>query len=162
MSDARYKNPYSISGAAARWNPKGTRMIYAAGSASLALLEYLCIKGTAVATKPWYMVVFDIANETLAGTLDPAGLLRPPNPLASGEGGPRDWNALPHGKATQDFGKVWLDEKEFPFLRVPSARLDITFYPGEFNLLINPDFPDITKLLRVVESKAFTYLLNDG
>ena len=124
-------------------------MIYAAGSPSLALLEYLCIRGTAVAARQWYMVVFDIADDTFVGSLDPAGLRR-------------DWNALPHGRATQDFGKLWLEEKEFPFLRVPSARLDIGFYPGEFSMLINPDFPDITKLLRVADSRAFTYLLNDA
>lgn len=123
-------------------------MIYAAGSPSLALLEYLCIRGTAVAARQWYMVVFDIADESLVGMLDPGGI-------------PREWNALPHGRATQHFGKLWLEEKEFPFLRVPSARLDIAFYPGEFNLLINPDFPDITRVLRVVDSKVFSYLLND-
>jgi len=93
------------------------------------------------------MITFDIGDETLVGTLDADSLL-------SGR------NALPHGRATQDFGKAWLGEREFPFLRVPSARLDIAFYPEEFNVLINPDFPDITRLLSVVDRKAFTYLLN--
>jgi RES domain-containing protein len=149
MSEAHYQDPYSSSGAAARWNLKGARMVYAAGSPSLALLEYLCIRGTAVTARQWYMIVFDIADETLVGTLDPDGL-------------PRGWNALPHGRATQDFGKLWLEEREFPFLRVPSARLDIAFYPGEFNLLINPDFPELAKKLKVVERRSFTYLLNNG
>ena len=149
MSDAHYQEPYSSSGAAARWNPKGGRMIYAAGSPSLALLEYLCIRGTAVASRQWYMIVFNIADESLVGTLDVNGL-------------PGDWNALPHGRATQDFGKLWLEEREFPFLRVPSARLDIAFYPDEFNMLINSDFPELEKVLKVAESRAFTYMLNEG
>lgn len=147
MSDAYYQDPYGSSGAPARWNPRGARMIYAAGSPSLAVLEYLCIRGMGVAAKQWYMVVFNITDESLVGTLDAGDLF-------SG------WNALPHGKATQDFGKAWLDEREFPFLRVPSARLEMAFYPEEFNLLINPDFPDIKNLLSVVERKAFRYLLN--
>jgi RES domain-containing protein len=147
MSDAYYKTPYSSSAGAGRWNPKGTRMIYAANSPSVALLEYLCIKGNAVATRPWHMVVYDIPDESLIGTLETTNL-------------PGDWNVLPHGKATQNFGKVWLDEKEYPFLKVPSARMDIAFYPLEHNLLINPDFPDLATVLKVVDTIPFTYLLN--
>jgi RES domain-containing protein len=147
MSEAFYKSPYSSSGSAGRWNPKGVRMIYAGSSASVALLEYLCIKGNAVATRPWYMIVYQIPDESLVGTLEAASL-------------PPDWNILPHGRATQDFGKVWLNEKAYPFLRVPSARIDLKFYPQEHNLLINPDFPELTKELQVVDTIPFSFLLN--
>jgi len=122
-------------------------MIYSGSSPSVALLEYLCIKGNAVATKPWHMIVYEIADETLIGTLEATSL-------------PADWNVLPHGKTTQEFGKVWLEEKEYPFLKVPSARMDLKFYPLEFNLLINPDFPDLTNVLKVMDSIPFNYLLN--
>lgn len=147
MSEAYYKSPYSSSASAGRWNPKGTRMIYTGSTPTVSLLEYLCIKGTAVAKKLWFMVVYDIPDETLVGTLEKVSL-------------PVDWNVLPHGKATQDFGKVWLDEKEYPFLKVPSARLDLAFYPFEYNMLINPDFPDLTNVLRVLRTIPFNYLLN--
>jgi RES domain-containing protein len=147
MSETYYKNPYSASASAGRWNPKGTRMIYAGSSPSVALLEYLCIRGNAVTTRPWYMVVYDIQDETLVGTLETESL-------------PGDWNVLPHGKATQDFGKVWLNEKEYPFLKVPSARMDIAFYPLEHNMLINPDFPEIAHLLKIVDAIPFNYQLN--
>lgn len=147
MSEAYYKSPYSSSAGAGRWNPKGTRMIYTGSTPTVSLLEYLCIKGTAVAKKPWFMVVYDIPDETLVGTLETVSL-------------PVDWNVLPHGKATQDFGKVWLDEKEYPFLKVPSARLDLAFYPFEYNMLINPDFQDLTNVLRVLRTIPFNYLLN--
>ena len=147
MSDSYYRDPYGYSASPGRWNPAGAEMIYATGSASLALLEYLCIRGLRVGGREWHMIVFEITDNTLVGTLDARDLF-------SG------WSALPHGKATQDFGKAWLDEKEYPFLKVPSSRLDITLYPGEFNLLINPDFPGITKLLKVVDNKSFRYLLN--
>lgn len=147
MSDTYYKSPYSASSSAGRWNPKGTRMIYGGSLPSVSLLEYLCIKGNGVATRPWYLVVYDILDETLVGTLETASL-------------PVDWNVLPHGKATQDFGKVWLDEKEYPFLKVPSARINIAFYPMEYNILINPDYPDLTNVLKAVDAIPFNYLLN--
>ncbi len=149
MSEAYYKSPLSSSGNAGRWNPKGVRMIYAAGSPSLALLEYLCIRGTAVAGKPWYMMVFEIKDEKWIGELQSDSL-------------PTDWNLLPHGKTTQDFGKSWLREQSFPFLKVPSARIPIEFYPNECNLLINPDFPSLSKYLKFKEAISFGYLLNKG
>ena len=147
MSEDYYKDPYIASGSAARWNPKGSRMIYAASSPSLALLEYLCIRGNAVASRQWYMIVYEIRNEDLVGTLEAGSL-------------PPDWNALPHGKATQDFGRAWLNERAFPFLRVPSARMNIRFFPGEFNLLINSEFPRLSKELKVLDAVPFSYLLN--
>ena len=66
MSDSYYKSPYSCSGGAGRWNPKGSRMIYAGSAPTVALLEYICIKGSAVGTKPWYMVVYEIKDAQFA------------------------------------------------------------------------------------------------
>jgi RES domain-containing protein len=147
MSAAFYKSPFGSSSNAGRWNPRGSRMIYAGSAPSVALLEYLCIKGNTVALGHWHMVEFEIADEALIGTLDSKNL-------------PKDWDALPHGKSTQDFGKAWLDEREFPFLRVPSARIDLLYYPQESNVLINPDFPGLTEALKVLGERPFDYLLN--
>lgn len=124
-------------------------MIYAGSAPTVALLEYLCIKGTAVGSKAWYMIVYEIADESWIGTLETESL-------------PHGWNILPHGKATQDFGKAWLEEKEFPFLKVPSSRVNIAFYPLEHNLLINPDFLSLSDLLKVVDTVSFDYLLNSS
>lgn len=146
MSEGYYNNPFSYSSNAGRWNPKGSGMIYAGSSPAVSLLEYICIKGNSVARVPWYMVVYEIMAEHLMGTLDADNL-------------PDNWNVLPHGRSTQIFGKAWLDEKEFPFLRVPSARVNIAFYPQEHNLLINPDFPDLTQILKAVDQVPFSYLL---
>lgn len=146
MSEDYYRNPYSCSSNAGRWNPRGSRMIYAGNSPTVSLLEYICIKGNAVAKKRWFMIVYDIADDTLIGTMEQDNL-------------PVDWNVLPHGRATQNFGKTWLGEKRFPFLKVPSARVNIAFYPQEHNLLINPDFPELTEVLKVVGSIPFNYML---
>jgi RES domain-containing protein len=147
MGEAYYKSPYSASTNGGRWNPSGSRMIYASSDPAVAQLEYLCINGNGVSMGLWHMVVFEIANEKLLGTVDPASL-------------PQDWAALPHSKSTQGFGKLWLDEKEYPFLRVPTARLSLQFYPNQFNLLINPDYPNLTSVLKVKETIPFNFLLN--
>jgi len=147
MSEAYYKSPYSASTKGGRWNPSGSRMIYAASDPAVAQLEYLSINGNGVAIRLWYMIVFEISNEKLLGTVDPTSL-------------PKDWAALPHSKSTQSFGKLWLEEKEHPFLRVPTARLHLTFFPKQFNLLINPDYPDLNKFLKVKETIPFSFLLN--
>ena len=147
MSESFYKNPFSYSYNAGRWNSKGVGMIYAGNVPSLSLLEYICIKGNVVAAKSWYMVVYEIDKGELIGSLEPESL-------------PENWDKLPHGKVTQDFGRIWLQEKEFPFLKVPSARLNLSFYPLEHNLLINPDFPELQEYIKVVDQLRFDYMLN--
>ncbi len=146
MSAHFYRSPFSCSANGGRWNPKGSRMIYAGSSPSVSLLEYLCVKGNAVALNSWYMIVFEIKDSSLIGELDAYEL-------------PTSWNISPHGRATQNFGSAWLLEREFPFLKVPSARLNIKFYPEEHNLLINPDFPQLENKLKVVDTLPFSYLL---
>lgn len=49
--------------------------------------------------------------------------------------------------------------KEFPFLKVPSSRINIVVYPLENTLLIKPDFPFISDLLKVVDAVPFDNLL---
>ncbi len=121
-------------------------MIYAGSTAALAALEYLCIKGTSVAMEPWFVVIYEIKDSNLIGTMEKNSL-------------PEQWDVLPHGKATQEFGKLWLMEKSFPFLKVPSARLHTSFYPDEHNLLVNPIFPDIHGFFKVMDVRKFAYKL---
>lgn len=122
-------------------------MIYAASSPALSQLEYLCIRGNVVGTQMWRMIIYEIKEETLIGAINPKQL-------------PADWNALPHSLTTQEFGRQWLTSFDSPFLKVPSARLNLRFFPGDFNILINPDFPELRNLLTVVESVGFTFVLN--
>ena len=146
MSEKYHREPFSSSLSGGRWNPQGYPMIYTGSSAALAALEYLCIKGTSAALETWYVVIYEIHDSELIGTLEKQSL-------------PQNWNLLPHGKVTQDFGKLWLRENSFPFLKVPSARLHISFYPEEHNLLVNPRFPGIHDLFKVVDARKFVYKL---
>lgn len=146
MSETYYREPYSCSLSGGRWNPKGTPMIYAGSSAALAALEYLCIKGTAAALEPWYVIIYQIKDISLIGALDKESL-------------PSNWDVLPHVNATQEFGRLWLTERSFPFLKVPSARLHVSFYPEDHNLLINPAFPGMQELFKVIDTRRFEYKL---
>ena len=140
--------PYSFSGAAARWSPKGSNMIYAgSSSASLAQLEHHIIRGSIVGTQAWRTIIYEIKDETLIGEINPARL-------------PSDWNALPHSLTTQQIGRQWLASFDSPFLKVPSAILNLRFFPAEFNILINADYPNLRNLLTVVDTVLFSYVLN--
>jgi RES domain-containing protein len=147
MQERYAGTPYSFSGIAARWSPKGINIIYAGSSPALAQLEYLCIRGNVVGTQAWRMIVYEIKDETLIGEINPTRL-------------PVDWNALPHSLTTQEIGRQWLASFDSPFLKVPSARLNLQFFPADFNVLINPDFPDLRNLLTVVNTVPFSFVLN--
>lgn len=111
-----------------RWNSVGTRVIYTAGSLSLATLELL------VHTED-YSVIFDCYSmipiefkESLAIDLDPNLL-------------PKGWNSPLVISQTQIIGDTWVSEMTSVVLRVPSAVTK-----RESNYLINPEHMDFNKI----------------
>jgi RES domain-containing protein len=147
MSEKRSSDPYSAA-TRGRWNPLNSLLIYAANRGSLAMLEYLTIRGPSVSGAVWKMVVYEIMDISLVGELLKDDL-------------PDQWNLVPHPSTTQDFGMQWLRQNEFPVLKVPSVRLPIENYPEECNVLINPATANLKKMLKVVGVYDFKYLLND-
>lgn len=106
-----------------RFNSKGRRLVYTAGSVSLALLEllvqankrsrlreYLCIPAT-----------FDASQVEVHDADLPNG-----------------WDARPYTHVSQHFGDRWLEEERSLVLRVPSVVV-----PQEYNYLINPAHPEM-------------------
>ncbi len=111
-----------------RWNHKGTAVIYAAESRSLATLEYLVRVplpyeplGLSVAT----LIVPDGASvhELCLSEL------------------PADWNRFPAPSSLADLGSEWVRGGASLLLRVPSAVVD-----DEFNLVINPGHPEMVEV----------------
>ncbi len=147
MSEKRYKDPYSCGARAGRWNSRGTKMIYASSSPSLAQLEYICINGNVVGLNSWYMVIYEILDSVVIAEIEANKL-------------PFDWDSLPHSLSTQNFGDELMKAGIEAFIKVPSARLNINFYPTEHNLLINPEIKDLTTHLKVVNTTEFRYNLN--
>lgn len=106
-----------------RWHGPGRRVVYAASSGALALLETLVHVGGTDLLRAAYVVVPVRVPADLVETLDRAAL-------------PADWQAYPHPEATRALGNAWLDTARSVALVVPSAVV-----PHETNVLLNPQHP---------------------
>ena len=110
---------------AGRWHARGRPVVYAASSASLALLETLVhVDRTDLLRAAYVAVSLDIP-EQLAERVAPADL-------------PANWQAWPHSASTRALGTAWFDERRSAALVVPSVVV-----PREWNVLLNPTHPDV-------------------
>ncbi len=119
------------------WNHKGTLMVYAAGSVSLAALEMLAHLETHQLLND-YVCIPVTFDEAFCRKIDLASL-------------PDDWRLDPVPSSTKDVGTQWTRDLSSAVLAVPSALV-----PLEMNFLINPRHPDFEKL-DVGDSQAFQY-----
>lgn len=105
-----------------RFNSKGRKVAYAAGSISLAMLEMLvqANKRNRLTNHVCISATFD---DSMVEAVEAKEL-------------PAEWAARPYTHASQNFGDQWLDEERSLVLRVPSI-----VNPYERNLLINPLHP---------------------
>lgn len=126
----------------ARWNQHGTPLIYAASSVALAMMEMLSIKGSTVTQGKWILAHLEV----------PDGL-----PRLRAEQLPEDWNSRPPTRTTKDFGTHWAASKNSVALQIPSARIPLTAYPAEHNLLINPLHPEFSALVRLIKEEQIPF-----
>ncbi|MEI6380333.1 MAG: RES family NAD+ phosphorylase [Cyanobacteriota bacterium ELA615] len=106
-----------------RWHPQGWRIVYTAESLALATLEVFV--HTESDKIPLVAIRARIPNSLAIDEVDIKTL-------------PSNWQeetAYPH---LQQIGKKWLEGKQTPILKVPSAIV-----PVEFNYLLNPLHPDL-------------------
>lgn len=116
-----------------RWNSLNTRLVYAAESRSLALLEVLVHLDLHEDLPTDRLVVaIDVPDELLIEVL-------------SAEDLPSDWHAKPPTQATQLIGDAFVRAQGAAVLKVPSSIV-----AGEFNYLINPSHP-AAQHIKVVE-----------
>ena len=121
--------------AGGRWSSPGTRVVYTAGSASLATLEMLVHLER---SEPLAAYVI------LACEFDEA-LISEPEDL------PEDWNLIPTTAAVQRVGDAWAHSNASAILRVPSVIV-----VDEFNYLMNPLHPDFSKV-SIDEFRPFSF-----
>ncbi|MCX5662807.1 MAG: RES family NAD+ phosphorylase [Planctomycetota bacterium] len=113
--------------AGGRWNSPGVAMVYASGSAALAMLEMLVHLQSEELLNRY--VTFEISfGEALVRTLAPADL-------------PRNWRSSPAPSSLQRIGDAWIASSASAVLRVPSAVV-----PAEPNYLLNPAHPDFSRI----------------
>ena len=140
---ARQKYAHILSGRGAalygaRWNSKGTELIYTAENRSLAMAE-VAVHMTLATLPPDYMMITieipdDIAVSVVAAHTLPAG-----------------WRDFPHPVATQRFGDEFVSENKYCVLRIPSVVTQ-----GDFNLLINPAHRDFARI-RIASIDKFPF-----
>jgi len=111
-----------------RWNHKGTRMVYAAGSQSLAILECLVHLELSEAPADLQAIALEIPDALARRVLAPGDL-------------PPDWRAIPGPESLKALGTLWARDAREAVLVVPSAII-----PEEVNVLLNPDHPDFALL----------------
>ncbi|MBS1681986.1 MAG: RES family NAD+ phosphorylase [Bacteroidetes bacterium] len=139
-------NPWGFGNSSARWNPAGYPIIYTSSQVSLCATEIMAIMGTYVRMREWCRVIYKVDSKI---SFTPEDKL------------PRDWNYRPHPASTQELGKQWLLQQKTPMLAVPSARLPLSVYPSEFNLLLNPLHPMLRKKVFLEQIEDFEFAIND-
>jgi RES domain-containing protein len=109
-----------------RWNSRGTRLVYASATLSLAALENLVHLVPPISFR---FVAFRVEfSESLVESVPVPGL-------------PVDWTEEPPSRSTQGIGDRWVREARSAVLEVPSVLI-----PGESNYLINPAHPEFGRL----------------
>lgn len=126
------------SGRPARWNSKGTFVIYTAGSRSLACLENLVHRSGEGLDSGFRVMTIDIPIDvTIEGMIF--------NEL------PINWKDFDQQPATRELGDAWVKAGKAAVLKVPSA---IIF--EEFNFILNPQHEDFKKI-SLVSTDPFSF-----
>ena len=126
------------SGNSARWNSRGSFMIYAAGSRALACLENIVHRSGEMSGKIYKVMFIEIPTSLQIQEIKKASLHK-------------DWKNLTNYSYCQQMGNQWLKEGSSAILKVPSVIID-----EEFNYLINPQHHQFKKIkLANVEEFSF-------
>jgi RES domain-containing protein len=120
-----------------RWNRPGTGVIYAGSTIAIAALErFVHLAGVV----PADLVLVRVTLPDGCSTETPVG-----SDL------PRDWDLVPAGPGSTDFGTRWAQEKRSLVLYVPSVVLR-----EEKNAVLNPAHAEFARVKLIIERK-FSY-----
>lgn len=137
-------DPYSddLSGTGAslaggRWNRRGFRVLYTAGSRALATLEVLVHTPAMFIPKSYYLLTIRVPEDTLLSV--------PLDQL------PEGWDGLSPPDAIKDSTESWLADNRFLILKVPSAVV-----AGEYNFLTNPLHPRASEVV-IIDKRPYQF-----
>lgn len=128
----------NASGRPARWNSTDHKMIYSAGSVSLACLENVVHRSSEGLSGLFKILVIEIPDDLSYDEIRISDL-------------PENWADFTNVNITRLLGDDWLKNKTAVALQVPSAIV-----PQESNYLINPDHDDFSKI-RLIETQDFNF-----
>jgi RES domain-containing protein len=128
-----------------RWNEKGALIVYLSSGLSLAAFEKFVQAPSTGQDVALYAVSVDIPDDFIKQA-------QRPKPL------PRGWRSPAPDSETMAWGSRWAASKESLAAVVPSTLLplDCFEHTAEFNLLLNPDHPDM-KRVRVVDQIPYSF-----
>lgn len=131
----RYAHELFAPGVSGRWNSDGKKVIYAAGSVSLAIMENLIRRNGYGFNKDFAIMFIEVPDDIDITTYTPEML-------------PTGWNNPGSYVVSQKVGDAWYDSMRTPVLKIPSAVV-----PQEYNYVLHSLHPDYAriKLVAVTE-----------
>lgn len=121
-----------------RWNHKNIPVVYTAESRALAVDEVLVHLRPKTVPVDYVMVTIQIPDKISLQEVKIRDL-------------PSVWNKFPSPWELRNIGSDWIKSKRSLILKVPSAVID-----GDYNILINPEHSDITKV-KIKDIKDFEF-----
>jgi len=141
LSKSKFSSDLSGKGAelsGARWNSKGTALLYTSASRALCTAEIAVHTPLGIVPTDYELISIELPESILIQEIDITKL-------------PANWKSFPHGHSTQEIGDLFVKEMKAPVLKVPSVVVQ-----GEFNFLINPKHKDSTKI-KIKSIEEFTF-----
>lgn len=122
-----------------RWNNKGVPMVYTAESRALAFAETLVHLPLGLIPEDFMIAELSLPPEMVI-ELNPERIIG------------MNWKSIPPSHETQIIGDGFITEEKYLGLRVPSAVVK-----GDFNIILNPNFPNFTAHVKIVETTSFPF-----
>ena len=138
ISAEKYSGELSASGRPNRWNIRGSYVIYASASRSLATLELVVHRSSILPGIRYNVMVISVADDDrLVKQLVIKEL-------------PDEWRRLAGYSRLQEIGMKWYEEQQSLLLKVPSVLI-----PNEYNYVINTEHPDFKTNVRLIRQEEF-------
>jgi RES domain-containing protein len=138
ITTKRWAGVLTASGFPARWNSKGTHIIYTASSRALACLENLVHRSGEGLNQQFRITEIFIPNSASFKQIQQNSL-------------PADWHQIDNYHHLQKMGDQWIENGDTLLLEVPSSIIR-----DESNILINPHHLEFSEV-KVKNITPFTF-----
>jgi RES domain-containing protein len=128
IAKEEYSTALKASGFAARWNNKGSFVIYTAESRSLACLENLVHRSGEGNNSLYKVMLIQIPDSLEITVIDVKKLML-------------DWQKIENYGYCRNIAADWLSDVSTAILKVPSVLVK-----NEFNFILNPNHSDFKKI----------------
>lgn len=121
-----------------RWNSKGHALLYTCESRALCITEIAVHTPLGIVPVDYWLSSIEIPENSPILEINADNL-------------PPDWKSFPHSASTQIIGDVFIRDKKYLALKVPSVVVQ-----GEYNYLINPVHSSMSTI-RILKTEPFLF-----